>query len=65
MLWKFRLFLESHPGVAGGIEVWLCFGLPLEGVVVFWSGFEMSSRGGECVEFWIMFLSSLEILILL
>ena len=49
MLWKFRLFLESHPGVAGGIEFWVCSGLPFGGVVIFWSVFEIS-RSGECVE---------------
>jgi len=58
------VFLECHPGVASVVEFWVRFGLPFE-VVIFWLVLEMSSRGGECVEFWIMFLSSLEILILL
>ena len=42
-----------------------CFVLPFEGVVIFWSVFKMSSRGGECVEFRDMFLNRLEIAILL
>ena len=51
--------------MASVVEFWVCFVLPFEGVVMFWSVFKMSSRGGECVEFWGMFLGSLEILILL